>query len=697
MKKQINVPTKAHLLRGAFFLLLLLAVCVIPFALAQRDMTRQSVAKPKVAANTAMSGTASSSPRFSAAHAPPTSATVARGLAIPQPKNPLRRGPAFVEIGKVSQPQLPAPKAPAAVLYDQYDNNTATAFESNFHADDASFVDYMADDFVVPGGETWTITEVDAMGIQFGAGGATFNVQFYTNSASNLPDVLVYDTNNGTYTTNGMDFVITIPPAVLTAGTYWVMVQGNGTNNPFNSWFWTGRSVQSNDTAAWQQPGNAYGRNCIAWERKPICFSEVPGDFDQVFRLVGTTGGGTPTPTPTASPTASSSPTPTATPGGSCPPTITESTSQEIVAGGSVACGPGLETHYWRAFDMNTFTGGQEYDITSVEFGIELAQSLSGTGQPVTVNLYANNGAPFPGGTRTLLATSGTINVPDQAFTILNVPITATVPAGTLDLVMEVIVSVNGDVFLIGANADPETRTSYISSDPCGTPDPVPVADIGFPDVHYVINVNGSCPGGTPTPTPSPSVTPSPTPTPSVTPSPTPTPSVTPSVTPTPSATPSVTPTATPGGCVFGFGYWKNHPQAWPVTELQLGNVTYTQEQLLDIMHEPVRGNGLISLAHHLITAKLNVANGSDPSCIQQTIADADALIGDLVVPPVGDGYLPPRDVNALKDILEEYNEGQLCAPSCDNEGSPTPSPSSTPGRIPRRPLQLPHHQRPPR
>jgi len=80
-------------------------------------------------------------------------------------------------------------------------------------------------------------------------------------------------------------------------------VQGNGSNNPFNSWFWRGRSVQSNDTAAWQQPGNAYGRNCTAWERKPICFSEVPDDFDQVFRLVGTTGGGgTPTPTPTSTP-----------------------------------------------------------------------------------------------------------------------------------------------------------------------------------------------------------------------------------------------------------------------------------------------------------------------------------------------------------------------------------------------------------
>ena len=42
MKKQINPSTKAHLLRGAFYLLLLLAVCVIPFALGQRDIPRVS-------------------------------------------------------------------------------------------------------------------------------------------------------------------------------------------------------------------------------------------------------------------------------------------------------------------------------------------------------------------------------------------------------------------------------------------------------------------------------------------------------------------------------------------------------------------------------------------------------------------------------------------------------------------------------
>ena len=37
MKKQINPTIKAHLIRGAFYLILLVAVCAIPFALAERN------------------------------------------------------------------------------------------------------------------------------------------------------------------------------------------------------------------------------------------------------------------------------------------------------------------------------------------------------------------------------------------------------------------------------------------------------------------------------------------------------------------------------------------------------------------------------------------------------------------------------------------------------------------------------------
>src|SRR4029077_7042740 len=43
MKKQINPSIKAHLIRGAFYLLLLIAICAIPIALAQRNTSKQMV------------------------------------------------------------------------------------------------------------------------------------------------------------------------------------------------------------------------------------------------------------------------------------------------------------------------------------------------------------------------------------------------------------------------------------------------------------------------------------------------------------------------------------------------------------------------------------------------------------------------------------------------------------------------------
>ena len=172
-------------------------------------------------------------------------------------------------------------------------------------------------------------------------------------------------------------------------------------------------------------------------------------------------------------------------------------------------------------------------------------------------------------------------------------------------------------------------------------------------------------------PTPSPTPTPSATFTPTATPTATATATATATFTPTPTATATFTPTATPTPtptplvCVQLEGYWKNNPVQWPVTQLQLGNVTYNQQQLLSILREPVRGNGLVQLAGQTISAKLNIARGANRSCIQQTLTTADALIGNLVVPPVGNGNLPPRNVSALTQSLGDYNAGLLCAAGC--------------------------------
>jgi hypothetical protein len=133
-------------------------------------------------------------------------------------------------------------------------------------------------------------------------------------------------------------------------------------------------------------------------------------------------------------------------------------------------------------------------------------------------------------------------------------------------------------------------------------------------------------------------------------------------------------------GCTFTQGYWKTHgPNAkgnnsneWDLANITLGNTSYTQAEALSIFNAPVKGNGLISLAHQLLAAKLNLANGVVDPSITAAITAADALIGNLVVPPVGSGYLDPAVTAALTGQLAAFNEGITGPGHCGEEtGNP--------------------------
>lgn len=122
-------------------------------------------------------------------------------------------------------------------------------------------------------------------------------------------------------------------------------------------------------------------------------------------------------------------------------------------------------------------------------------------------------------------------------------------------------------------------------------------------------------------------------------------------------------------GCTRGQGYYKNHANSIPDAadfRLGLGNNNYTKSELFRIYFTPVKGNGLISLAHQLITAKLNAGGGPVPSQIRDAIVSADTLIGSRQVPPIGNGSLPTSQTSALIDLLTKYNEGKIAgAPAC--------------------------------
>jgi hypothetical protein len=181
MRKQIAPSIHAHLTRSAFYLLLFLAVSLIPFAFGQR-----STANRITSANTRQLPSISSGNDVSTA-----------------------------------SPALITPEFPTAfILWDQY-NNPATEPPINigsqkFEPATAAFDDQAADDFVLPTpppGINIFITGVRVMGEYSEGGGpaSSFNVYFYSNGAGNLPGGLIAAFLNLPYTGTPPDFTIDLP------------------------------------------------------------------------------------------------------------------------------------------------------------------------------------------------------------------------------------------------------------------------------------------------------------------------------------------------------------------------------------------------------------------------------------------------------------------------------------------------------
>jgi len=117
-------------------------------------------------------------------------------------------------------------------------------------------------------------------------------------------------------------------------------------------------------------------------------------------------------------------------------------------------------------------------------------------------------------------------------------------------------------------------------------------------------------------------------------------------------------------------GYWMTHPEAWPVDEIRIGGVIYTQVEAIESMIQSIRNDVTYIMFQALVAAKLNVLIGNDASCIAGTIAAADAWMVDYG--PVGSGVKaggklsPWQTGEQLYLTLDDYNNGLLCAPFRD-------------------------------
>jgi hypothetical protein len=114
-------------------------------------------------------------------------------------------------------------------------------------------------------------------------------------------------------------------------------------------------------------------------------------------------------------------------------------------------------------------------------------------------------------------------------------------------------------------------------------------------------------------------------------------------------------------------GYWKTHPEAWPVDSIVIGGITYTKAQAIAILWIEDGGDKSRTVFRHLLSAKLNLLIGTDPSCISGDIATADAW---MALHPVGSGVTGKSaawaEISGVATKLDNYNNGLLCAPHRD-------------------------------
>jgi hypothetical protein len=111
-------------------------------------------------------------------------------------------------------------------------------------------------------------------------------------------------------------------------------------------------------------------------------------------------------------------------------------------------------------------------------------------------------------------------------------------------------------------------------------------------------------------------------------------------------------------------GYWKNHPEAWPVSSIAVGGITYTKAQAIAWLGK-VGKDKTTTMFSSLVPAMLNVKIGNDGSCVNSAIAAANAWM--TTYGPVGSNVAASSYAwsvgEPLHQQMDAYNNGLLCAP----------------------------------
>jgi hypothetical protein len=164
-----------------------------------------------------------------------------------------------------------APCAPAGTLYSQLYDGSSPGVNSQIYTDNYgaphSYSTKAWDDFVVPVGQTWIISQVTIFGQDQGnpAQNVSVNLQFQSaNTPSYFDSSKIYSGSENANPNGSTANLVFTTPITLEAGRYWISgwVERPETlgNPPGGQWFWNetdyGNPIGSD--FFWQNPGTAW-------------------------------------------------------------------------------------------------------------------------------------------------------------------------------------------------------------------------------------------------------------------------------------------------------------------------------------------------------------------------------------------------------------------------------------------------------
>jgi PKD repeat protein len=184
---------------------------------------------------------------------------------------------------------------------------------------------------------------------------------------------------------------------------------------------------------------------------------------------------------------------------------ITQSTSQTILAGNTVACGSNninSDNSYFRVFHLsNDHSITEDWEIRIVDVGVEVADGNEDDGTPITIRLHTASSTDLTSATLTQLYEESFV-VPDVTRVVrqflLATPVL--IPAGSI-VAVEVFTPSGqnaGHRIYLGSNSDGQNSPTYILASACGITTITDLVSISFPNVHLVINLWGDVPNEPP-------------------------------------------------------------------------------------------------------------------------------------------------------------------------------------------------------